>query len=146
MNETFTFLKNFLSNQGIAIPTMSVFSRFFEEFDINQDGYISKPEMANFFRKFMMNKAVAQNDQVSDIIERIWHKYDIDRSGYLDKRETFRFVKDVLAQERRPPPTMLQFNRFFDQYDRNGDGEMSKSEMAVFVRNFMSTKERLQSP
>ena len=37
---------------------------------------------------------------------------------------------------------MLQFNRFFDQYDRNGDGAISQSEMAVFVRNFMDAKEK----
>ena len=142
MNETYAFLRNFLSKQGIDVPTMQVFTRFFEEFDVNQDGYISKPEMASFFRKFLRNKAEAQNDQVHQIVNRIWYKYDIDRSGYLDRRETFRFVQDVLAQEKRPPPTMLQFNRFFDQYDRNGDGAISKSEMAVFVRNFLQTKER----
>ena len=107
MKETYAFLKNFLSDQGIDVPTMSVFSRFFQEFDINQDGYISKSEMANFFRKFLRNKAQAQNDKVNEIVKRIWYKYDIDRSGFLDRRETFRFVKDVLAQEERPSPTML---------------------------------------
>ena len=142
MNETYAFLRNFLSKQGIDVPTMQVFTRFFEEFDVNQDGYISKPEMASFFRKFLMNKTEAQNEQVHHIVNRIWYKYDIDRSGYLDRRETFRFVKDVLAQEKRPPPTILQFNRFFDQYDRNGDGAISKSEMAVFVKNFLQAKER----
>jgi len=30
-----------------------MFNRFFNEFDINQDGVISKGEMARFFRKFM---------------------------------------------------------------------------------------------
>lgn len=55
MNETYGFLKNFLSSQGNSAPTFSQFSRFFDDFDYNQDGQISKSEMAVFFRKFLKN-------------------------------------------------------------------------------------------
>lgn len=42
----------------------------------------------------------------------------------------------MLAEKRQPPATFTQFNKFFVDIDVNGDGFVSKSETARFVRKF----------
>lgn len=44
--ETLRFLNDILAQQGKPHATLSMFNRFFTEFDLNQDGVISKGEMA----------------------------------------------------------------------------------------------------
>lgn len=83
-----------------------MFNRFFREFDINQDGVISKKEMAKFFKEFLKNPNLKERDEIIENVNRIWFKYDIDRSGALDRRETLRFVNDFLASKNMPPSSL----------------------------------------
>ena len=48
----------------------------------------------------------------------------------------------ILKNQGRPPVTIRAFNRFFKEYDINGDGVLSKAEMAVFVQQFLDAPAR----
>lgn len=93
--------------------------------------------MAKFFRKFLKNPDLKEQDEIIETVNNIWYKYDIDRNGTLDKRETFRFINDFLGTRGSPPATLSQFNRFFEETDINGDNSISKNEMAKFVKMFL---------
>ena len=57
----------------------------------------------------------------------------MDLNGYLDKIETMRLINTILKNKGKPSTTILDFNRFFAEYDVNGDGVLSKREIARFV-------------
>lgn len=78
---------------------------------------------------------------VAETVDKIFLKYDTDRSGYLEKRECLRLVDDLLSQKGQPPATVAQFNRFFAEFDVNGDGALSRGEMARFARKFIKGQE-----
>jgi Ca2+-binding EF-hand superfamily protein len=73
-----------------------MFNRFFNEFDYNGDGVLSKKEITRFVKKFLNIPGATEEDDISNLIQKAWYKYDVDRSGYLDKRETLRFLNDIL--------------------------------------------------
>lgn len=52
-------------------------------------------------------------------------------------------LDEVLAQRGQPKTSIQQFNRFYAEYDLNGDGLISKSECARFVKKFINTKSQL---
>lgn len=135
--ETMNFLKNFLRDQNQPPPTIAQFNRFFQEFDVNGDGVISRNEMARFFKKFMGDPLDAK---IAQMVDEIWFEYDVDRSGWLDKRETLVFLKDVLNDNNQGPPTVIAFNKWFAEYDLNGNGTIEKNEMAGFVRHFLTER------
>ena len=136
--ETMNFLKNFLKDHGQPPPTIAQFNRFFQEFDVNGDGVISRSEMARFFKNFMLDPMEAK---IAQMVDDIWYEYDVDRSGWLDKRETLVFLKDFLHEHNQEPPTVIAFNKWFNEYDRNGNGTIEKSEMAAFIRKFFTQKQ-----
>ena len=73
-------------------------------------------------------------------------KFDTDRSGFLDKRETLKLLDEILLNQGRAKTTWNQFNRFFAEFDDNGDGVISKQECARFVRKFLDMPYRSPSP
>lgn len=75
-----------------------------------------------------------EHGQIRDIINQIWAKHDVNRSGSLDKIETANFMRDYMSSQRMPPPSMQTFQRFFEEFDKNRDGVISKLEMARFVK------------
>jgi hypothetical protein len=101
--------------------------------------------MARFFRKFTRDPVPVSREpvnrelvdpQIARIVDEIWFDYDVDRSGWLDKRETLVFLKDILNEQNRPQPTAVEFNKWFAEYDLNGNGTIEKHEMAAFVKHF----------
>lgn len=141
--ETMNFLKNFLQDRNQPAPTIAQFNRFFQEFDLNGDGVISRNEMARFFKKFMVDPLDAK---IAQMVEEIWYEYDVDRSGWLDKRETLVFLKDVLNDNGQGPPTVIAYNKWFAEYDLNGNGTLEKNEMAAFVRKFFTQPLTVEYP
>lgn len=120
-----------------------MFNRFFNKIDLNGDGSISRREMTQFVKQFLEDDIVdARQPDIGKIVQQVWFQYDVDRSGYLDKRETLRFLNDILAQHGRQQATLSMFNRFYAEFDLNGDGRISKTEMARFLRKFMGLEER----
>lgn len=71
------------------------------------------------------------------MVQKVFAKYDTDRSGFLEKREVLKLLDDILLSQGRQKTTWTQFNNFFEQFDSNGDGVISMSECARFVRSFM---------
>jgi Ca2+-binding EF-hand superfamily protein len=47
-------------------------------------------------------------------------------------------LKDLLTSNNQRPPTALNFNKWFAEYDLNNDGHISKKEMSHFVRKFFN--------
>ena len=127
---------------------MQTYHRFFYEFDKNRDGLIQRNEMARFLKVFMESRrnnapVERQPNAMSDAyireqVDKAWYFYDYDGSNYLDKTETMNFLKNFLREHNQPAPTMTQFNRFFQEYDLNRDGVISKSEMARFFKHFVA--------
>lgn len=63
----------------------------------------------------------------------IFDEYDDDNSGSLNQEETCKLLDMILKNQGLPPVTIKAFNKFFKEYDINGDGVLSKGEMAIFV-------------
>jgi Ca2+-binding EF-hand superfamily protein len=91
--------------------------------------------MARFFKKFMGDPLDAT---IAQMVEDIWYEYDVDRSGWLDKRETLVFLKDFLNENNQAAPTVIAYNKWFAEFDLNGNGTIEKGEMAAFVRKFFT--------
>lgn len=100
--------------------------------------------MARFVYNFYKPQVPAlagSDDMVAEMVDNIFLKYDTNRSGYLEKRECLRLVDDILSQKGLPAATVAQFNRFFAEFDVNGDGVLSRGEMARFTRKFLKNQE-----
>lgn len=135
--ETLKLLNDYLADQGKRPASYSLFNRFFNEFDENGDGVLSQSEMRVFVKKFLVIEP-NEDDEIMDVVDNIWDKYDTDKSGKLNRRETLRFLNDFLKSRGQTPATHLQFSRFFRKFDANGDGYISRNEMAQFVKLFMA--------
>ena len=72
------------------------------------------------------------------MVYKIFAKYDKDRSGFLEKQEVLKLLDEILISQGRPQTTQSQFNRFFAEFDDNGDGVISKNECYNFVNNFIN--------
>ncbi len=67
------------------------------------------------------------------MVHKIFAKYDKDRSGFLEKPEVLKLLDEILISQGRPQTSQSQFNRFFAEFDDNGDGVISKNECYNFV-------------
>ena len=70
-------------------------------------------------------------------MHKIFQEFDTDRSGYLDKRETLTLLNTILREQGEPNSSVSEFNRFYAEYDINGDGLLSKDEIARFVKEYL---------
>ena len=64
-------------------------------------------------------------------------KYDKNNSGNLSRSETLKLLNDYLHGQGKRTASYSLFNRFFNEFDENGDGVLSQSEMKVFVKKFL---------
>ena len=51
-----------------------------------------------------------------------------------------RFIKAFMAKKGKPPPSFIVFTKYFNEMDINKDGYISKTEMAIFVMNFIQPR------
>ena len=63
--------------------------------------------------------------------------YDKNNSGNLSRSETLKLLNDYLHGQGKRAASYSLFNRFFNEFDENGDGVLSQSEMKVFVKKFL---------
>ena len=108
--ETLRFVNDFLAQRAQPPATVPQFSRFFDKFDVNGDGVLSKAEMARFIKLFLKDDT---DIMIDDIVKKLFLKFDTDRSGFLEKRETLKLLDEILAQRGQPPTSLPQFNRFY---------------------------------
>ena len=87
--------------------TINQFNRFFAEFDVNKDGFISKSEMARFVRQYI---EPPEYDPVDDMVAKIFEKYDKNKSGTLSRTETLKLLNDYLADQGKRPASYSLFN------------------------------------
>lgn len=85
-----------------------------------------------------MNMPGLESQKIQQTVEKIWEKFDIDRSGKLNRKETLRFLNQFLPECGNPKPTYDTFTQIFDNADKNGDGFISKGEMADFIQKFLA--------
>ena len=72
---------------------------------------------------------------VAQCVDEIWEVFDTDNSGSLDKDETKRFVKSTLMDMQEDNPLSDEdFEQCFREFDKNGDGEIERSEMITFIK------------
>lgn len=71
---------------------------------------------------------------------RLFAKYDHNRSGSLDRRETLRLLNDILDNKGKPPANMIVVDRFFAEYDADGDNTISRHELHTFVKEFLASE------
>ena len=76
-------------------------------------------------------------DAAIEMVKKNWARFDVDFSGYLDKKETVQFLNAYLNEQGKPDISPQMFNRFYLQFDKNGDGKISQNEMAAFLRKCM---------
>ena len=134
--EALTMLDEILISHGKQKSTMSQFNRFFAEIDDNGDGVLSRNECTRFVRRFL-GVGAPVTDPIETLVYKIFAKYDKDRNGYLDKPEVLKMLDEILINQGRPKTTMAQFNRFFAEFDDNGDNVISKNECYNFVSSFL---------
>ena len=89
--------------------------------------------MARFVKLFLKED---KDRMIEDVVKNLFLKFDVDRSGFLEKRETLKLLDEILGQKGMPPTSLPQFNRFYAEFDLNGDGLISMVEMSKFVRKF----------
>ena len=77
---------------------------------------------------------------MEELVYKIFAKYDKDRSGFLDKPEVLKLLDEILIQQGRQKTTWEQFKRFFNEFDDNSDGVISKGECYNFVNSFLMKK------
>ncbi len=65
----------------------------------------------------------------------IWDSYDNDGSGTLDKEEARKFVGQTLTDTGTGSFSDAEFDECFNQFDKNGDGVISKGEMVQFIKS-----------
>lgn len=51
-------------------------------------------------------------------------------------------LDEILLQQGRPQTTNAQFNKFFAQFDKDGDGNISQAECYNFVDQFLNSLKR----
>jgi|TARA_B110000285_G_C15122259_1_gene617925 Ca2+-binding EF-hand superfamily protein len=83
-----------------------------------------------------------EENSLIDTVNGIFDEYDDDGSGTLDQEETCKLLDVILKNQGMPPVTVKGFARFFKEYDINGDGLLSKGEMAIFVQQFLDSPAR----
>lgn len=133
--ETYKLLNDVLGKQGRTSASIEYFHKVFDHFDLNNDGVLSRGEMTRFVKKFFSPPPLVV-DQISKIVNELFEKYDTDRSGFLDRFETRNLVNEVLVDQGKLRSSYSAFNSFFEEFDLNGDGKLSRREMANFVRKF----------
>ena len=102
---------------------------------MNGDGLVQKNEMARFVKMFLNED---KEKLISELVTKIFQKYDTNKSGFLEKRETLQLLDEFLANQGHPPTSIPQFNRFYAEFDLNGDGLISMIEMAKFVKKYIN--------
>ena len=85
---------------------------------------------------------------IDHIIDQIWTQYDYDNSGNLEGDEAYDFLKTVLlanekmlaqASERDPKEISDEdVRKAFKNVDTNKDGFLTKVELAVWIKDYMT--------
>ena len=76
------------------------------------------------------------NAVIAKCVQEIWTEYDKDNSGALDKAETRKFMEKTLSEMNNDGGAISDddFDQVFKEFDKNGDGTISREEMAAFIK------------
>ena len=69
-------------------------------------------------------------------VEDIWFKFDTDQSNALDYIECRRFVNFILGS-RAEQFTEQEFRLIFQEFDKDGDEQISRPEMWLFLKQVL---------
>lgn len=96
-------------SQGQEKVTIPQFNRFFAEYDINTDGYISKNECAKFVKKFLGNPQTVQ-DKASNMMRDI----ELEKQRKLEDMALLRQNRNQV----RGPSSMYTAPTTFDEFEQ----------------------------
>lgn len=96
--ETYQLLNDVLVKQGRNKTSISYFNQIFNQFDLNNDGVLSRGEMTRFVKKFFSLPPDIV-DHVNKVVDELFEKFDKNRSGALDRIETRNLVNQVLVDQ-----------------------------------------------
>ena len=72
---------------------------------------------------------------IAKCVENIWGDYDKDNSGALDKEETKKFMVATLGEMSDTTEISDEdFQAVFKEFDADGNGTISKTEMGNFIK------------
>jgi len=120
-------LDEILKNQGRPPTSWAQFKKFFDEYDDNGDGVISRKECAGFIRGFIagpVGNRPAARDPIEQLVHKLFAKFDTDRSGFLEPRECLKLLDDEASY--------AIMSRAHNPY---GDGKASQRIVDVITKN-----------
>ena len=73
---------------------------------------------------------------IARCVQEIWDQYDTDKSNALDKAETRKFMEATLGEMTGVNGNISDedFQQVFGEFDKNGDGTISREEMGAFIK------------
>ena len=73
---------------------------------------------------------------IARCVQEIWDQYDTDKSNALDKTETRKFMEATLSEMTGVSGNISDedFQQVFGEFDKNGDGTISREEMGAFIK------------
>ena len=73
---------------------------------------------------------------IARCVQEIWDQYDTDKSNALDKTETRKFMEATLGEMTGVSGNISDedFQQVFGEFDKNGDGTISRDEMGQFIK------------
>lgn len=136
------FLKDMLEQQGSS-PSPQRISDYkdfiMDRYDENKDGKIGLkelsrilPENDNFFAKFQGKPALSRDD-----FNAVFDHYDTDNSGEIEDSELLVLLRDVMIRMGMEPDDSQELEKMRDVVlgvsDKNNDGKLSRSELAMLL-------------
>ena len=142
--ESLKLINDVFKSVGKRPVTHALFNQIFSEFDVNGDGVLSEAEMSQFVIKYINElEEQALVDAYIDVeVKKIFKKYDKRKRGKLERKESLALVKDLFKQEGKKAPSTIAFGKIFNEFDVDGDGVLTPSEMTQFVVKFMKLPEK----
>ena len=86
----------------------------------------------------MKKKKDSSSHKLTGIIDNLWSQFDTENTGFLDKIEALNFINEVLVLNgKRKIQNNCFFNQQFDQYDADGEGQLSKKDIITLVETVL---------
>eukprot|EP01127_Copromyxa_protea_P016877 TRINITY_DN5099_c0_g1_i2.p1 TRINITY_DN5099_c0_g1~~TRINITY_DN5099_c0_g1_i2.p1 ORF type:complete len:125 (+),score=22.74 TRINITY_DN5099_c0_g1_i2:6-380(+) len=97
-----------------------------------------KSAFAHFASKYGKETS---DQRMHDHVDKLWEKYDRDESGYLEEAEAQLFFKSVwnwLDSEGVELVPGASYEKWWNEFDRNKDGKLSKDEFKAVIRKALA--------
>ena len=100
---------------------------------------------SEYIAKFkQLNKYIADKNKMDSYADKKFKATDKDKSGALDVQEFKKFVSDIMAKKKLPPPNDKKIQALINKYDADGSGKLEKNEFQqMLLEIFLESREIL---